>query len=333
MYFSIKRLSYKGILFLLLALLAIIFAASLVIGSEKVAITQIIKALQEQNYSAFHLKILFTLRLPRSILALVSGALLAGAGTVFQGFFRNSLADPGLIGVSSGATLGAVLFSIFALFIPLGAFLGAIGAVLLVYIIAGGKKTSFEPSRLLLAGTALGVFFSAVTSIIILMKDKELYKMYLWTQGSFNGKGWQFVRIILLPSILSILLMVLTVKPLDILSSGEKTAQSLGLPLQKVRVLCLIAGSLASATAVCAGGTIGFIGLIAPHIMRILFGSTHKKLLPLSMVFGSILLLLADIFSRTITAPMELPIGIVTAILGVPFFLHILLHAKKGIGR
>lgn len=333
MSFSIKRLPFKAVLFLLLALLVVIFAVSLVIGAEKVTIAEVLTALQTQNYSAFHLRILFSLRLPRSILAMLSGALLAGAGTVFQGFFRNSLADPGLIGVSSGATLGAVLFSIFSLFIPLGAFLGAIGAVMLVYVIAGGKKTSFEPSRLLLAGTALGVFFSALTSIVILMKDKELYKMYLWTQGSFNGKGWQFVHIILIPSMLSIIAMFLTAKPLDVLSSGEKTAQSLGLPLQKVRVLCLISGSLASATAVCAGGTIGFIGLIAPHIIRILFGSTHKKLLPLSMIFGSILLLLADILSRTITAPMELPIGIVTAVLGVPFFLQILLHGKKGIGR
>ncbi len=302
-------------------------------GAQKISIKEIADALITNNYSDFSLRILVTLRLPRSILALLSGALLAGAGTVFQGFFRNSLADPGLIGVSSGATLGAVLFSIFSFFIPLGAFLGALLAVFLVYLIAGGKRTSYEPSRLLLAGTAMGVFFGALTSIILLSKDKEIYKMYLWTQGSFNGKGWPFFRIILIPSILSFFLMGLTVKPLDVLSSGEKTAQSIGLPLQKVRLICLVSASLASATAVCAGGTIGFIGLIAPHIMRILFGSTHKRLLPLSMILGSILLLIADILSRTLAAPMELPIGVVTAIIGVPFFLWILLQGKKGFGK
>lgn len=330
MSFSIKKFPLPVVFALLLALLVMVFISSLVMGAEKLSLKEIIRAVQDQNYTAFSLKILLTLRLPRSLLALVSGALLAGAGTVFQGFFRNSLADPGLIGVSSGATLGAVIFSILTLFIPLGAFIGAVSAVVLVYIIAGGKKTSFEPARLLLAGTALGVFFSALTSIILLTKDRELYKMYLWTQGSFNGKGWQFVRIILLPSMLSSVLMLLTAKPLDILSSGEKTAQSLGLPIQRVRLLSLFSASLASATAVCAGGTIGFIGLIAPHIIRIIFGSSHKTLLPLSMMFGALLLLLADIVSRTIGAPMELPIGVVTAILGVPFFLWILLRKVKG---
>lgn len=330
---SIKKLSFRTTILLLLTVLLLIFATSLLLGAEKVSIKSIIEAFKEKSYTTLSLRILFTLRLPRSILVLLSGALLAGAGTVFQGFFRNSLADPGLIGVSAGATFGAVIFSIVSFFIPIGAFIGAMTAVILVFIIAGGKKSSLESSRLLLSGTTLGVFFSALTSTLILLKDKELYKIYIWTQGSFNGKGWPFVIMLLFPAFLSFVLMFLTVKPLDILSSGEKTAQSLGLPLQKVRFLCLISGSLASATAVCAGGTIGFVGLMAPHIMRILFGSTHKELLPLSMLCGSILLLIADIISRTISAPMEIPIGIVTALLGVPFFLRILLRSDKRRGR
>jgi iron complex transport system permease protein len=202
-------------------------------------------------------------------------------------------------------------------------------AVSLVYLIAGGSKTSTDSSRLLLSGTALGVLFAAITSVLLILKDKEIYKVYLWTQGSFNAKGWNILFMVLFPSLLSFFLMFLTTKKLDLLSFGEKSAETLGLNLQGTKLLCLISASLASASSVCAGGTIGFIGLIAPHTMRILFGSRHKKLLPLSMLFGSSLLLFSDILARKIAPPMEVPIGIITAFIGVPFFLFLLRRGRQ----
>lgn len=313
--------------------LVFLFVFSLVLGSEKILLSQVIKALFEKDYQSFVLTIVLKIRLPRSILALFSGALLAASGAVFQGYFRNPLADPGLIGVSSGATLGAVIFSSLSLFIPLGAFFGGLFAVVLVYIIAGRTKTSMDSTRLLLSGTALGVLFSAITSVLLIVKDRELYKMYLWTQGSFNAKGWNIVSMIFLPGIISLGLMFFTTKKLDLLSFGEKSAESLGLNLKTTRALCLISASLGAATSVCAGGTIGFIGLIAPHIMRRIFGASHQNLLPLSMLLGSNLLLASDIIARKIAPPMEVPIGIITAFIGVPFFLFLMSQGKNRYGK
>jgi iron complex transport system permease protein len=319
---------YLAILTLSLIVL-LLFFLSLILGSESISLGKIATAFKEKDYSSFVLTIILKIRLPRSILALLSGALLAASGTVFQGYFRNPLADPGLIGVSAGATLGAVIFSSLSLFIPIGAFFGGLMAVSLVYLIAGGSKTSTDSSRLLLSGTALGVLFAAITSVLLILKDKEIYKMYLWTQGSFNAKGWNILFMVLFPSLLSFFLMFLTTKKLDLLSFGEKSAETLGLNLQGTKLLCLTSASLASASSVCAGGTIGFIGLIAPHTMRILFGSRHKKLLPLSMLFGSSLVLFSDILARKIAPPMEVPIGIITAFIGVPFFLFLLRRGRQ----
>ncbi|MDI9386232.1 MAG: iron ABC transporter permease [Spirochaetota bacterium] len=319
---------YLAILTLSLIVL-LLFFLSLILGSEPISLGKIATAFKEKDYSSFVLTIILKIRLPRSILALLSGALLAASGTVFQGYFRNPLADPGLIGVSAGATLGAVIFSSLSLFIPIGAFFGGLMAASFVYLIAGGSKTSTDSSRLLLSGTALGVLFAAITSVLLILKDKEIYKMYLWTQGSFNAKGWNILFMVLFPSLLSFFLMFLTTKKLDLLSFGEKSAETLGLNLQGTKLLCLISASLASASSVCAGGTIGFIGLIAPHTMRILFGSRHKKLLPLSMLFGSSLVLFSDILARKIAPPMEVPIGIITAFIGVPFFLFLLRRGRQ----
>lgn len=319
---------YLAILTLSLIVL-LLFFLSLILGSEPISLGKIATAFKEKAYSSFVLTIILKIRLPRSILALLSGALLAASGTVFQGYFRNPLADPGLIGVSAGATLGAVIFSSLSLFIPIGAFFGGLMAVSLVYLIAGGSKTSTDSSRLLLSGTALGVLFAAITSVLLILKDKEIYKVYLWTQGSFNAKGWNILFMVLFPSLLSFFLMFLTTKKLDLLSFGEKSAETLGLNLQGTKLLCLTSASLASASSVCAGGTIGFIGLIAPHTMRILFGSRHKKLLPLSMLFGSSLVLFSDILARKIAPPMEVPIGIITAFIGVPFFLFLLRRGRQ----
>jgi iron complex transport system permease protein len=296
--------------------------------------------------------ILIDLRLPRTLLALLCGALLAAAGTLFQGLFRNGLADPYGIGISSGATLGVTLVSVLGMgfgsaLMPrllsggmtgFFAFCGALGTAVLVYVIAGLGRGSAAldgaagTAGLLLTGMAVSAFFSAVTAILLLSKNEQLHRIFLWTMGSFNGKGWSELFPILPVGILSFLLAAGAAGPLDLLGSGERSAASMGVDTGKTRALVMCAASLATAAAVSAGGTIGFIGLIAPHIARLLFGPVHRKFLPAAALIGADLLLLADILARTLVPPAELPVGVVTALLGAPFFLWLLISGggKKG---
>ncbi len=317
------------VVFLVLATLVL----GLCVGAEDISV-----------YNAFSKRdgsidavILFNLRLPRLLLAGLCGMLLAGAGTIFQGFFRNPLADSGLIGISSGATLGAVISS----FIPIGflsstiisssvffAFSGALGAAALVYVISHRISMIQDSIMMLLIGTAIAAFLSAVVSILILFHYQELYQVYVWTLGSFNGRSWDEIQIILLPSILAIFLLSMSIRPLDILSAGEESAQALGVNIKKTRFLALGAASLACACAVSVAGTISFIGLIAPHIARKLYGPQHRNVLYFGMLWGAILLMISDILARIIAAPTELPVGIVTALMGGPFFIFILNSRK-----
>lgn len=279
--------------------------------------------------------IVMNLRLPRVILAAFIGGGLAAAGTAFQGMFRNPLADPFVVGASGGAALGATLAISFGISIniagfsavPITAFIGSIGAVFLVYLIAeSGNNTS--TISLLLAGTALSTILSSAVSLIMLLSDRTLHETYTWLLGGLSGRSWNDVYTTAPFIILGSLALWLLSRPLDALASGEKTAVSLGLPVKKTRALIVLMASLTTAASVSAGGIIGFVGLVAPHIARLFFGSSHRRLIPASMVIGAILLMTADIISRTIVAPMELPAGIITSITGGVFFLY-LLKAKN----
>lgn len=311
-------------------LLGISFIFALCFGAEKI---NLIEAFQGNKISH---TILFKIRLPRALLAALSGTLLSGSGAIFQLFFRNDLAEPGIMGISSGATLGAVLASSLGLTssffiispINLFAFLGAILSGAIVTLLGTGKTTKESSIMLLLCGTALGTLYSAISSIILLVKSNQLQGIYAWTLGSFNGRGWNELFFILIPAFVSIFLFFFACPQLDLLSSGEQSAKSLGLNVKAARILVLVAGALASSSAVCAGGTISFVGLISPHIVRRILGPKSKILLPFSMIFGAIILLLADTLARTIISPAELPTGVLTAILGVPFFISLCLKIK-----
>lgn len=290
----------------------------------------------EQKCSSIDISILTKIRLPRIIISIFCGALLGGTGAVFQGFFRNPLADAGIMGVSSGATFGAVMTSVFGgvfsfslnLFvspITMFAFLGAIFSGVLVFAFSKIFRESSSVS-LLLAGTAVGTFFSAVSSIIILSNQSQMHTFYAWTMGSFNGKGWNDFYIFLIPSIVAFILLELCSKHLDVLVCGEQSAMALGMNYNFVKNYVLFSGSLAAACAVCAGGIISFVGLIAPHVVRKIYGPLHKVLIFQSMVFGGILLLVADTISRTVIAPSEIPVGIITSLVGVPFFIFALVR-------
>lgn len=279
--------------------------------------------------------IIYNLRIPRTLLCIISGSLLALCGSSFQMFFRNSLAEPGIMGLSSGATLGAVIAAVSGTTgtlllsaINAGAFLGALFAGILICTLSL-KKGTVSSINILLSGTALGTLYSAVTSIILSARSNKIQSMYYWMLGSFSGRGWNELYFILIPAILSVILQLTCVSQLDLLTSGETTAESLGANVKKLRVVILISASLGTSAAVCAGGTIGFIGLIAPHITRRIFSPKAPVLLPLSMITGSILILISDTIARYVIYPSELPVGTITALMGVPFFLSLLSRGKK----
>jgi iron complex transport system permease protein len=280
--------------------------------------------------------IILTLRLPRTALVLLTGAALGTSGAAYQGLFRNPLADPYLVGVASGAGLGAVLAMSIQwpytaaglLAVPAAAFIGALATVFLVYFLARVGKT-LPTTNLILAGVAFSFFASALTSYLMLRSTGELRRSIAWLMGGSVQVGWGPVLSILPFLLPGLVVLLLNGHALNLLQYGDEQAAQMGLPVLRVRTVLLIAASLATASAVAFSGIIGFIGLIVPHIMRLAFGADHRRLLPLSLLGGAALLLLSDVLARVVMSPEELPVGIVTALAGVPFFLWILRRAKN----
>ena len=276
------------------------------------------------------------IRLPRILLSIMCGALLGGTGAVFQGFFRNPLADPGIMGVCSGATFGAVISGLLPIaavgFLSPATFFAFGGALLSAFCVFMFSKVFRGNSSvtLLLSGTAVGTFFSAIASIILLTHESDLHSFYVWTTGSFNAKGWKEFSVFIIPSVISLFLLEFSARHLDVLVCGEDSAQTLGLNYKFIRNYTLIVGSLAASCAVCSGGIISFVGLIAPHIARKIYGPLHKVLIFESMLYGALLMLLADTLARTVVAPSELPVGIITSLVGVPCFIAVLVKMSGG---
>lgn len=276
--------------------------------------------------------ILWEIRLPHAILVALTGAALAGSGAAFQGLFRNPLADPYLIGVASGAGLGAIAVMSFPqvgrYLIPMGAFLGALGTIYAVYALA--KVGRIVPlTTLILAGVAIGSFTSAMTSFLMLVSDQMVLQAMSFLLGGSTVSGWEPLKIAF-PYLLSgMTLLILSGHSLNVLQFGEEQAQQLGLSVEKIKILIIVAASLTTAAAVSFSGVIGFIGLVVPHVIRMVWGGDYKKLIPLSILGGGFTLLVSDLAARIVMAPRTLPVGIVTALIGAPFFLWILRRAKR----
>jgi iron complex transport system permease protein len=279
--------------------------------------------------------IVLLVRLPHTILIAITGAALAGSGAAYQGLFRNPLADPYLIGVASGAGLGAIIAMALRgtgdllgfYLIPIGAFLGALLTVLGVYSLA--KVGPIVPlTSLILAGVAFGTFASALTSYIMLRSDDQIYRAISFLLGGSTMTGWKPVIAVIPYMILGMALLILSGHILNVLQFGEEQANQLGLPVERAKVFVIVTASLTTAVAVAFSGVIGFIGLIVPHMIRILWGADYRRLIPLAIISGASTLLLADMLARILLAPQTLPVGIVTALAGTPFFLWILRRAK-----
>ena len=280
--------------------------------------------------------IVFKLRIPRALLLLIVGASLAGSGSAYQGLFRNPLADPYLIGVSSGAGMGAVIAmsiqwpytTLGLLAVPVCAFIGALLAVLVVAQLARVGKT-IPTTNLILAGVSISAFTSAVTTLLMINSTGELRRAIIWLMGGSTLTGWGPVVAVLPFAAIGLAVLLMLGHPLNVLQFGDEQAQQLGIPVQKVRIVIILAATLVTAAAVAFAGVIGFVGLVVPHIVRLLWGGDYRRLLPLSMICGASLLLITDVVARTVTAPQEIPVGIITALLGAPFFLWVLKRSKS----
>jgi iron complex transport system permease protein len=278
-------------------------------------------------------------RLPRVILAALVGASLAGAGALHQALFRNPLADPYILGVSSGAGLGAVLAITLTASagitvlrfgaVPLAAFVGALLTMLLVVRLAslGGRR--LEATSLLLAGVALSYTLSAITSFVMVFGHEQMAAIVFWMMGGLGSASWAYVAMVAPMFVLGILGPLLSTRELNLMLLGDERAGHLGLSVERFRLAMLAAASLLTAAAVAVAGLIGFVGLMTPHIVRFLLGPDHRRLIPASLLTGAIVLVLADVVARVVLRPIEIPVGIVTAVLGGPFFIWLLARRTR----
>jgi iron complex transport system permease protein len=271
--------------------------------------------------------ILSNLRLPRVVVAGLVGASLSASGAAYQGVFRNPLADPYLLGAAAGAGLGATIVvafgpeTAFAVTVPFAAFVGAIVGVGLAYLLGRSSLGGRSATSLVLGGIAVASFLTALQTFIQQQRAETLRQVYSWILGRLGTSGWDDVRIAL-PSVLVALTTLWTVRRLlDVIEVGDLEAESLGLNVARLRLIVVIAASLATAAAVSVAGLIGFVGIIVPHTVRILSGASYRSVLPLSMLFGASFLILTDVVARTAVAPAEIPIGVLTAVVGAPFFV------------
>jgi iron complex transport system permease protein len=282
--------------------------------------------------------ILFELRIPRVLLAMVVGAALAASGAVFQALFRNPMADPAIIGVSSGAALGAIAVIILGggvlaggLGVPAAAFAGALAVSFLVYRLAR-IGPAVQVATLLLAGIAVAAVISAVISLVMAFAGQEIRSIYFWLLGGLAGRGWGALATSAPLVGVGAVLALTTVRDLNLMALGEERAAQLGVEIERFKRRSLATGALLAAAAVSVAGVIGFVGLMTPHILRLVLGADYRRLVPASIVGGAAFMVLADLAARTVRAPEEIPVGAVTALLGGPFFLYLLRRERKGAG-
>ncbi|QIZ34027.1 iron ABC transporter permease [Saccharopolyspora sp. ASAGF58] len=272
--------------------------------------------------------ILWQLRVPRVVLGVLVGAALAVSGAAFQGVFRNPLADPYLLGAASGAGLGATLVITTAPSVPvqLAAFAGALGGVGLTWLV--GRSAGRDTATLVLAGVAVGAFLTAGQTFVQQLRVETLEQVYMWILGRLTTTGWREVLVVLPYLAISAVVLCTCARLLDLLGTGDEEAAALGVRPGRVRLLVLTAASLATAAAVSVAGLIGFVGLVVPHLVRLAVGGSFRIIVPLSLLFGGAFLVVADMLARTVLAPAEIPIGVITAFTGAPFFA-VLLHRRR----
>jgi len=334
----------------LLGAVAVLVAATivgLVVGAVDLAPQRVLAALLdrlplvavESGLTPVQESVLFELRLPRVLIAAVVGGALALAGASYQGVFRNPLADPYLLGAAAGAGLGATIVLVYAPgmtvggagVVPAAAFAGAICGVGLAYGLGATTGRSGGTATLLLAGIAVASFLTAIQTFVLQSRTEALQRVYSWILGQLGAASWSDLGLVLPYVLISTGTLLLHGRLLDVLAVGDDEAASLGIRAQRVRLTVLVAASLATASAVAVSGLIGFVGIVVPHIVRRLTAGSYRVVLPLSLLGGAAFLVLADVVARTAIAPAELPIGVVTAFVGAPFFAALLWISRRTI--
>jgi len=277
--------------------------------------------------------IVWDLRLPRVVLGALVGATLAAAGGAYQGVFRNPLADPYLLGVAAGAGLGATLVIVSVgsagILVPVAAFAGALAAVVLTFVLgaaAGGRRTGVT---LILAGVAVAAFFTAAQTFVQQQHADTVREVYSWILGRLGTAGWDEVWLMAPYAVVSILVLFFHRRLLDVLAVGEEEAETLGVRTGRVRAIVVVAATLGTAAAVAVSGLIGFVGIVIPHTVRLVAGTSYRVIIPLSVLGGAAFLVLADLVARTLLSPAEIPIGVVTAFVGGPFFAVVLRRSGR----
>jgi len=305
---------------ILVFILVFTFFASLFVGTVKISPFGFIG---DEAWT-----ILYGIRLPRIILGITAGAGLAVAGTIFQALLRNPLSDPYILGTSSGAALGVVLciscgINIPGVGLPIAAFLFALLSIVMVYNIARtcGKIAS---QTLLLSGVIASTFFSALMMLIMSLRSKEIYEITFWIMGNLAQTDFNLIKVVSVYTFIGITVSYFFARDLNVLSFGEETAHQLGIEVEKTKKILFFLASLIVGGVVSVSGMIGFVGLIMPHIIRKITGPDHRILIPASALSGAIFLLIADAIARTVASPLEIPVGVITALFGGPFFVYLL---------
>ncbi len=331
-----KRVPLVALALLLFTAVTLVFSISY--GEYDISPVEVVRTLFNTNqdhpdYANYRL-VVHTFRLPRIVLAFLVGAALATSGALMQGITRNPLADPGILGVSEGASLVAVLMIVYIdnaplTLLPWGALAGALVMAVAIYWLAW-KQGSSSPIRMILIGIGLGAVATSVTTTVLIFGEiNQVQQAYTWMSGSVYGRNWEHVQSLATWLVVLIPTAVLSARQLNTLGLGDDAARGLGQRLEFQRGLLLVVSVALAAAAVAVSGTIGFVGLVAPHITRRLVGPSHEGLVPVTALFGGALLVLADLIGRWMIAPSELPVGIVTAMIGAPYFMFLLYRSRN----
>lgn len=323
----------KAIVLFLLLLCLLVFSiiVSIGIGSVKIPIETVVKTILNKNPDELTTSIVLNMRMPRALLAVMIGMALGTAGALLQAVMKNPLADHGIIGVSTGASCAAIfvmlLFPTLMMYVPAFAFGGGVIAVILVYALSW--KNGISPVHIVLSGVAVNAVFGAIVSILSILNSDKIQGVLVWMNGSLASKGWTTIFQLSPYLFIGLILSLFCISGCNILQLGDEAAASLGSKVTRTRVLVSLCGAFLAGITVSFVGVIGFVGLVVPHITRMLVGSDYRKMLPCTMLMGGTILLIADTLSRTLFAPIELPVGSIMAIAGGPFFLYLLRKSKR----
>jgi iron complex transport system permease protein len=312
---------------MLIALLVLVLLAGLTIGSVGIPYTHVLSVITGSGTAPqTERTIILDIRLPRLLLALLVGAGLSVAGVVFQALLRNPLAEPYILGISSGGTVGAIIaigFSLGTFMVPVASFAGSALVMLLVYSLAH-RRGQLDTDTLLLAGVMIGAFFNAAVLLIIAVFNQELRNAFLWLMGNLGGASYDAIVLVAPVVVIASMAALFYARAYNAISTGDEAAMQLGVDVKSVKRVSYILASLVTGVVVSVSGVVGFVGLIIPHICRMLFGPDHRLLLPASALVGGVFLIATDTLARTLLSPAEIPVGAMTAAIGAPLFVYLL---------